>query len=260
MTTPSSGLTAASEDFTTRWQQTSQLQDYGWNVNIEENFNSEIQLDDLGMALNRLNLPTISGAPYVRVCCLHLTVSSAQYDDQQQEETRPYYPTGATYDNIFNVQDGVIIVSAAYGPKFEKEQMLPETFAGEIPPLQHWSDIVFLSWKTLQLTAEEMRKLKRIIVMEVANDDTKAALWHALSLSDPPVTAMPSWPGVTFPVDEDSEAGLALLGSANVLGVAYLLIQHRAELGDKTTRSITVWVSRCHDAAACVPLTSCVSG
>jgi hypothetical protein len=47
------------------------------------------------------------------------------------------------------------------------------------------------------------------------------------------------WPGLTFPMTE--LPGLAMLGTPNGYGVAWLLIQHRAQFGRRTIESVKVW-------------------
>lgn len=47
------------------------------------------------------------------------------------------------------------------------------------------------------------------------------------------------WPGLTFSID--SEEGLAILGTPNGSGTAYLLAQHREQLGYKTIDRVTVF-------------------
>ena len=55
----------------------------------------------------------------------------------------------------------------------------------------------------------------------------------------------PPWPGNVFTapteIGQDGSAWEAMVGSPNVLGVAWILIQHPHEMGDKVIHSITVW-------------------
>jgi len=55
----------------------------------------------------------------------------------------------------------------------------------------------------------------------------------------------PPWPGHTFApsedLEEDGSAWEAMVGSPNVLGIAWMLIQHAHEMGDKIIHSVTVW-------------------
>ncbi|KAK3719478.1 hypothetical protein LTR37_004336 [Vermiconidia calcicola] len=49
----------------------------------------------------------------------------------------------------------------------------------------------------------------------------------------------PTWPG--FVVKEGEEGFTAMVGSPNVSGVAWLIIQHQSDMGHKTIKSIQIF-------------------
>jgi hypothetical protein len=49
----------------------------------------------------------------------------------------------------------------------------------------------------------------------------------------------PIWPGTTF--DMECEEGRAILGTPNGAGTAWLLIQHKKQLGDRRIEKVTIF-------------------
>ena len=118
------------------------------------------------------------------------------------------------YCNIYSPHNGLI---AAYSTERNPDEPL------------HWSDVTFALWAAIvPLVGGGIENLRYIARSWVTNDVTlsiiDAALLH-------PVRAK------TFAANE--EAFLALLGTPNGVGVAYLLMQHKKALGLKTLSRVT---------------------
>jgi hypothetical protein len=108
-----------------------------------------------------------------------------------------------------------------------------------LPDLQHWSDVVYLKWLSLD-PALKSRSLHYVLRDNLGNGHTLAVINRVLDAHAPFGKECPTWPGLT--TDMDSKEGMALLGTPNGSGVAWLLIQHKAEcqLGHKTVKRITL--------------------
>ena len=94
-------------------------------------------------------------------------------------------------------------------------------------------------------TSQQRADLKAVIRYNIVGDDQKTLIRDALISDGVQDGIPPPWPGHTFAApehpDEDGSAWEAMVGSPNVLGVAWMLIQHAHDLGDKVIHSITVW-------------------
>ncbi|KAF7861795.1 hypothetical protein EAF04_007678 [Stromatinia cepivora] len=150
---------------------------------------------------------------------------------------------GANFQNQLDWVDGVIIADTNISPSYAD----PE--ANVYPPITQWSDVVFISWITHAPTAAAIQGLKRVVRAAVANDDTKAQIQRAFVASGS--ATVPVWPGHRFETNPFTFIGpstglmatpfMAMLGSKNGAGVAYLLATHRATLGLKCINAIRVW-------------------
>ena len=154
---------------------------------------------------------------------------------------------------VLNPEDGVIISLASYGPVHMGSKQKPKVTV--VPKLKAYSDITFLQWHGL---AEGMQKdmthlsintppniphvfrthtlTEYIFRTPVENANTEALIQKALSNVK---KELDLWPGVDFEMSTDE--GKAILGSPNGAGCAYLLLQHKAQLGVKTISKVTVF-------------------
>lgn len=150
------------------------------------------------------------------------------------------------FQNQLDWVDGVIIADYNISPAFA------DPSASVFPPLSQWSDIVFISWAAHAPSPTAMQGLKRVVRAGVANDDTKAQIQRAFVASG--LATVSVWPGHRFEINPftfiDPSTGLiaepfmAMLGSKNGAGVAYLLAQHRSALGVKSINAIRVWAEK----------------
>jgi hypothetical protein len=143
---------------------------------------------------------------------------------------------------ILNRQQGIIYFSSRTSPEngaknlWQVDTVNPE----DLPALRSSSDIAWGFWNRLQgLTA-----VKYFMSMTVVNGETRKMMRLAHEYYTPPKDTQkpgkwcPRWPGITWA--SDTEEYRAVLGSPNVNGAAYFLIQHKEALGgDKYISKIT---------------------
>ncbi|KAF2819010.1 hypothetical protein CC86DRAFT_307928, partial [Ophiobolus disseminans] len=103
----------------------------------------------------------------------------------------------------------------------------------DVPDLKYWSDVAFLQW---QLAASNKSDLKYVLRFNVLNTLTSRVLAAIHLLND---TDIMPWPGTCY--NATSPEGRAILGTPNGSSVAYMLIQHKSQLGHKTVSKITVF-------------------
>lgn len=112
-----------------------------------------------------------------------------------------------------------------------------------LPVLQHWSDITFLQWQELASKPTELQGLRRVMHRKVSNENTKAIIKHVLEKRGKFETReVIAWTEKNL--EGDGDDFLALLGSPNGYGTAFMLAQHKAQLGWKSVKSITVYQSK----------------
>ncbi|KAK5136258.1 hypothetical protein LTR08_003865 [Meristemomyces frigidus] len=199
----------------------------------------------------------INGVDGVEVGSLENGVKMAWRHEQETTHGEPpkvYPPTNGQYINVFWPAAGVLFANDNYSPDYMIAQAITPTTPWTSPagnplpttPLKQWSDAIFLSW--LHLTTPAQRANLRFIFRRVIkNQDTlnvintvarKKGLKSCFKLKQC-AWQVPVWPGVVVrPGEEGFEA---LVGAPNGRGVAWLLIQHRAEMGGRTVGSVRVW-------------------
>jgi hypothetical protein len=113
--------------------------------------------------------------------------------------------------------------------------------ADDYVPLRQWSDVVFLLWQ--HVAGSNARSLQHHIQCPISNDDTRTIMRKAIGEDD----SFSDWDDLS-PLQEggrtfrpNSQEYYALLGSPNGFGIAWLLVQHKAQLGVKTVSEITVF-------------------
>ncbi|KAJ5810577.1 uncharacterized protein N7503_002795 [Penicillium pulvis] len=117
---------------------------------------------------------------------------------------------------------------------------------GRSPPLSNWSDVVYINWATLaKSTGNSVGNLKYLIRTHIVNPDTLNILKTVCG------GPCPAWPGMSFDINQKKKGGvlvnqngLALLGTPNGGGAAWLLINHKQQLGvRKAPVSVTAWTT-----------------
>jgi len=151
------------------------------------------------------------------------------------DKGQPVPATDATFNNVFNPEDGCIIADINTGPRHT-------SIGGPVyPDLQQWSDIVFLNWQAY--AGSEVQNLKWCFRANVQNYKTTEWVREAFRkkgwtfISAYKTRARRTMGEFTTDTDE----ALAILATPNGLGCAYLLAQHKEQLGVKKISSVYVW-------------------
>jgi hypothetical protein len=107
-----------------------------------------------------------------------------------------------------------------------------------LPKLAHCSDVGYLQWRLLTHDLFPTPELRIIARDQVVNPTTVRVVKHILSKMT--VWKEETWHRPQYVFTPESNDFLALLGSPNGAGVAYLLIQHKEGLGHKCVEKIKV--------------------
>ncbi|RAR11243.1 isocitrate dehydrogenase [Stemphylium lycopersici] len=173
-------------------------------------------------------------------------------DDQYyyvKEKRRIYRATGASFIFTINVQDGVIMALNVIGPKHAGQDRGPVVEGSDLPDLRQFSDVAWIKWvmATEETSGSDIRNLRYFISVRVSNEETLSVLAQAMSARG---WQLNNWPGHTF--EDDSPEMKALIGSPNVQGFAYFLIQHKQQLGNKYISKIQVFKCDLEEQSPCI--------
>jgi hypothetical protein len=129
----------------------------------------------------------------------------------------------------------VLIAQANFSPMFMPNVRL-------YPDVRAWSDVVFVEWQTQAAARnQDIKNLKWVFQYDITNEESQNIIRLAVGGEQNLI-----WPGVAVPMtNEDGEpndAGRAILGTPNGVGVAYLLSTHRVQLGYRLIESVSVWI------------------
>ncbi|RAK97355.1 uncharacterized protein BO80DRAFT_482409 [Aspergillus ibericus CBS 121593] len=144
-----------------------------------------------------------------------------------------FYPlSGARYADVYYPDDGLIVADEIYGPRNNKE------IGAKGQPyvkLSQWSDVAWLNWAKL---ADDVTTLRAVIQFSVSNGVSEAVIEK--------VANGQKIGGYKAPLKREAgtEDFNALLGTPNGFGVAWLLINHKSQLGIKTIKSVSVFRSK----------------
>ena len=192
-----------------------ELADWGW-------FTSHAAYDNFGDesdTLEALGLSTEDSA-------------NPQYWSNHREkiiyEGVTYPATNAQYSNIFNADGGAIIAEMNSGPAHMGASI------NTLIPLRQYSDVVFLAWQ--KEAGNRVKGLKYIVRHHIVNEEITAVIKEVLTRRG---EEEKPWPGLQISMTERD--AWALLGTPNGRGAAWMLIQHKVQLGLKSIRAVTIW-------------------
>ena len=139
---------------------------------------------------------------------------------------------------MINVKAGLVIPYYIYSPKHEVKA---NGVSWEVIPLNQYSDVLFLEYSKLSgRTKADPKGLKYFLFLNVENVGTWALVMRALKNRSPTGSLdLPVWPGVSFSMNEPE--GKALLATQIGSPLAWMLIQHKAQLGLKTAVKVTIF-------------------
>ncbi|KAI4156026.1 MAG: hypothetical protein LQ340_000572 [Diploschistes diacapsis] len=151
---------------------------------------------------------------------------------------RWYESDFARYRYDVNTVAGVVIVVTAYAPK---QPYVNPSQPNNPAPCTFLSDFVFLAIQQ-QCGTQGLpciQRLQYIIHMLVSNSVSVAVAQRVFTGGTGTPASFPQWPGRSY--ETDTEGGAALVGVPNGYGVAYMLAQHRAQLGPRTVDQVRVF-------------------
>lgn len=101
--------------------------------------------------------------------------------------------------------------------------------------------MTFLEWKRACTKYNtDPKTLKHIIISVIKTDSTQQVVTHITGRTTSDWGSLPLWPQkLTF--QPDSDEGKALLGTIQLKGIMWMLIQHREQLGKKAIKTICVF-------------------
>ena len=145
----------------------------------------------------------------------------------------------AVFVSDVNVQAGILIAVHNYSLAY-KAKKSGSPVPTLLSSLKHWSDVAFLHWAHSQRPQDDVRNLNFIMRENIVNEDTLAVVNSILDASHRQSQACtPS--GLYLAMNSDH--AIALLGTAHGAGVAWLLAQHRGQLGLKEIAGISIFYS-----------------
>ncbi|OAK93794.1 hypothetical protein IQ06DRAFT_204231, partial [Phaeosphaeriaceae sp. SRC1lsM3a] len=246
------------------WQGTleSELATWGWR---ESKWDQEDHCDFTAGFMGRGNvksafydlhlsaLPKTQGGDNVCYAVEH-------YDDQKLEDDyshgmyyheyytvngQQYRLTGGSYCFGVNQKGGALIAKLLRSPLSAAQEYWGEDSDDDddhdnmpslssMPALRRPSDIMAAYWLRNNLAP---KSLSYYFALDVQNDETLPLITSVLDRRG--LERMPPWPGVKVGMWE--EEGEALLGSPLGAIVAYLLVQHKENLGRKHVTEITIF-------------------
>lgn len=161
--------------------------------------------------------------------------------------------TGGEFSLLLDPAHGLLVPSSSYGSEYHvsHKKGLAQNWPpnAPLPLLRHWSDIAFLTWKA-HANASNRQTLRYILAINAINQDTVDVVSEALRKDGLKSGVPPPWPGRSFAQlrsgsgsSKPTEVYAAVLGTPNVLGSGWLVVQHHVELGGRRLGALTVWDS-----------------
>ncbi|KAM3422553.1 hypothetical protein BST61_g49 [Cercospora zeina] len=208
---------------------------YGWRASFIDRPDDVAFIKELGLtkAFTDLRIPSegwtqISTGNHVNV-----------FDPN--DNSKIIHPASyATYSTEVNLAAGAIVATQSYGPGYMAQFYGVKLQPGQsFTPLQHVSDLLFLSWKKLinDRKGGSLKNLEHMFRWNSHNEDVKALLKIVAGGKD--IKQIGEWPGVSYPIHELQ--ALATLSAGNAQGVAWLLGQHKEAMGRKTVAQVNIF-------------------
>jgi hypothetical protein len=146
--------------------------------------------------------------------------------------------TEAEFSSTINTRAGLLCAEYNFDPAYcacrvEWGADVP------LPNLKHWSDVAFLQSCSLLQTAPD--ELRYVLRSRISEKDTLAVVDELIANLPVEDRYLP-WPGISFDLARSDHA-TASLGTPNSCGVAWLLAQHRSQLGWKDISEVRLFYS-----------------
>ncbi|KAJ8107616.1 hypothetical protein OPT61_g8743 [Boeremia exigua] len=206
-------------------------------------------LDDLGLSSNS---DVYGGSIQCTVLSHGYDVDSdgeeSTYDfDEYMVDGRMYRKTGAHYGFGIQPKQGVILAMDRLSPQLAGQKRDPKVEGSGLPAVSSSSDAAWVLWNEYAKDGADIKNLKYFFSLSIGNEDTQGIVARAIRNKIPNAREVPRWEGYEFLTD--TPEGQALLGSPNLLAFSYLLIQHKAELGNLYITKIRVFRDERYDSA-----------
>jgi hypothetical protein len=209
------------------WTGFDSLAEYGWTTEGPQHNDFDAETMDV---LHSLGLSVEDSANILHV----------YKQDQDTTHDGLHYPASqGEYGDVFNVDEGVIIAEGNWGPGHQNEEL--ERYV----PLKQYSDVVFLMWQ--EEAGDKAKGLKYIFRHNIINPDTTDVVDEVLTRRG---EQLAPWPGLKINMDERD--AWVILGTPNGRGAAWLLIQHKVQLGLKSLSAVTVYECSKSDGLHCL--------
>ena len=164
-------------------------------------------------------------------------------------DNKEYRATGASYAFTVNSDEGVIMGLNRKSPRYAGEERTPKVSADQLPSLNQFSDVAWIGWDSIsKRKGSDVKNLRYFISVGINNEDTKAVILRALNARQ---WALDEWPGHVFEKDTVGFSALlgkplhrriltfmcktsrlTFVGTPNLQGFAYFLVQHKDRLGN----------------------------
>ncbi|KAI4645143.1 hypothetical protein J4E93_005943 [Alternaria ventricosa] len=158
---------------------------------------------------------------------------------------KEYRATGADFTFSLNTKDGVIIGMDRTSPKEAgKTKVSPPVTGDGLPKLNQFSDVAWLEWQHMMSQNNgDIKNIHYFVSILVVNPETRAVVARALRTRNK--RFLEDFPGETF--ERGTDEMNAIMGTPNIQGFAYMLVQHKAQLGNMYIKKIQVFT--CQTAA-----------
>ncbi|KAM0721883.1 hypothetical protein Q7P37_002808 [Cladosporium fusiforme] len=150
----------------------------------------------------------------------------------------------AQFSFVTNPSQATLIITLGYSTQYIIKLKKLYKMEIESPPLSHKSDIAFLEWKrACTKYRRRLEHLKHIFLSVILTEEMQEAVNMIFSkrgtvLDD--FTKLPSWEKKVC-LTPNTEAGKAMLGTIQMQGVVWMLLQHRTDLGHKSVKQMCIF-------------------
>ncbi|KAJ9270908.1 hypothetical protein DTO212C5_3133 [Paecilomyces variotii] len=204
------------------WVDYGDLNTWGWQTQMQPSVLSNINYV-LTTAFKALNIDPAQNV-YIEI----------KQNTPVNVDGEEYQSTGAMYGSAYNLQDGAIISHSAHSPESEAPNL------SRYPKCRRWSDVTFLQWQ--HMAQGNVQNLNHVFRETITNQDTRSIMRRVLGKPDSwndwdELHSASRWRSFYPQSDEFN----ALLYTPNVRGVAWLLIQHKQQLGRRIITQITTF-------------------
>ncbi|KAH6870340.1 hypothetical protein BKA58DRAFT_361044 [Alternaria rosae] len=174
---------------------------------------------------------------------------TALQDQRYYVDNKQYRATGAEFTFSLNIKDGVIIGMDRTSPKEAgKTKVSPPITGDGLPKLNQFSDVAWLDWEFLMKENKgDVKNIHYFVSVLIVNPETKVVALRAVRTRG---QNLEDFPGQTF--ERGTDEMNALMGTPNIQGFAYMLVQHKAQLDNMYIKKIQVFACKTMREPPCI--------